>query len=80
MTYVTIYGEKVKGDIIKRLLNTVIVKEASGNTHMVHKLDVGEEKHGKIGVTMRKQKDGGFDLSECKRIGQTGRTGRRSRM
>ncbi len=72
MTYLTIYGEEITGKIVSRLLNTVVVVDEGGNTHLVHNTDIGEEAYGKHGVTMRRENIGGFNLESCQRIGRTG--------
>ncbi|MGP6139597.1 hypothetical protein [Jeotgalibaca sp. A127] len=70
MNYLTIYGETVKGEIISRLANTVIVKSTDGSTNVVHNTDIGEKKSGRLGDRLNTGYS--FDLKECQRIGRSG--------
>lgn len=57
--YKTIYGEIIKGKIVKSLINTVIVENLDGLRYLVHKKDI------KLSCVNEK-----FDLDTCQKIGR----------
>lgn len=62
---VNIYGEKIKGRIIKEGVNTVIVEGADGRQHVVRNERIGKK------IAKREKKHArGFDRSQVEGYGQ----------
>lgn len=62
---VNIYGEKIKGSIIKEGVNTVIVEGADGRQHVVRNERIGKK------IAKREKKHArGFDRSQVEGYGQ----------